>query len=772
MMNGQEAIGRRFHDHVAAFSMSLGSSANLSGIVGSDYVNAQQDIEKALLRNVNEIMGNRGRKIDRISELVTLVQFLVDSKDTAERKLRIANDKIVDLELSGVVSPGQNEGLLSAQILHAQLQRRESELAEAVDEIERLSEQLEAAREEERNLLDIANKERDRMAFLYSEKDKSVFELEKKIQLLQTDMKSKDAELALKDREVKAAEAKTQQVSAEALAEIDFIRKESSRKIRQLEIQLTETESEKLKNSDNYTFRITDLERQIAKLTAELRERKNTPSGSIVSIQEKVEISAMQDECARQRRKIIELESTAQRHRQEMESMKLRVKESEDSSEKAVETKNEAIRQLEAQNQEILERLSSVSSEKKELEKNRDQLATTVNSLNTDIELLQDIMTAIRTQSEQIAGENSKLKFKLENKDKEIGRLRETAQEFTINNARTQLGHAELELVTLKADREKLSHSLREAEVKIHELSTALEASVVERAHIAGVAESLSSESAMLQKTLAQTTLELREQVSTLEQALGKSESERGALHMRIKALESEFKKTHAISPGVGDTEILDEIIVAISAIRDGFKQEHSKFTSQLAEANKQLKSVEATLAEKEKLIAELQDQLKVEELVAPAILIDDDEFLNSEESTVLRQEIEIACTELRSLIENAGWPLSNEEESLGGLVSVVRANVLAAEDFYGNQLREMELDIDYLRAKVETERMIAEDTYEILRSAAERSSRIAVEENSKRKVLQESALELAEKTTVLWNKYRAASSGTGMPLTLPPFSK
>lgn len=770
-MNDNYSVAKRFQNHINAFSMSVGSSANLSGIVGSEYVHAQQDIEAALLRNVNDIIGSRGRRIDRISEIVNLVESLVDQKETAERKLRIANDKIVDLELSGVVSPGQNEGLLSAQILHAQLQRRESDLAEAVDEIERLTEELETTREEERNTLAVASKERDRLAFLYSEKDKAVSEFEKKIDDLTSELKKKDNQLSLKDREVRDVEAKLGEISSEALSEIDIVKKEKTKRIRELEKQLEETETENFKIQENLKIRSTILEREIEKLTTELKERKSTQVGNIVSIQEKVEISAMMDECARQRRRVAELETAAQRQKSELETMKSRISEIEDSKDRMAEAKNEAIRQLEAQNQEILGRLGTVTSEKKALVLDRDDRANTVQSLIADTELLQDIMTALRSQAQQISAENSKLKFRLETKEKEISRLRENSQESTLNNARTRLEHAELELVEVTAEKQKLAESLHEANHKIRSLSNALEASVVDRATLAGVSETLRADGVKKLNELENVRRDLLRKIASLEQALATSDVKKGALEMRLKALESEASRHHQLAPVVEDSGILDEILVALAGVRDAVKHEHSQAGSKLAAAESKVASLHATIREKEKQIAELQEESRQGAIVAPAILLDDDDS-GIAEATILQQEIEIACTELRSVIDSAGWPLSVDEENLESLVSVVKANVLAVEDSYNNQLREIELDVEYLRAQVETERMVAEDSVQVMRLAAERSSRFAVEENNKRKVLQESALELAAKTTVLWNKYRAASTGPGATLILPPFSK
>jgi chromosome segregation ATPase len=713
--------------------LSLGSSTGLSGIVGSDYTSAQQEIEKILVRNINEIINEKGKRIDRLSEITPLVQELVDSADTAERKMRIANDKIVDLELAGVtVSDGEGSGLVSVKILHSQLQQRESDLAQAVEEIERLTEQIATAREEERNSLAVAHAERDRLAFLISGKDTRVAELEHAVKSLESKYKKSQADLVQRSKELGELRADLANVSAISQAEVEALGKEKDGTIQQLQLELDELARSVAQRQHEQSKREVELEKQLVRMRAE----RSANAGSIVSIQDKVEMSVLQDECARLRRKNIDMEANMQRSRNEVEVLKLRIKEVEEENERNSETKNNAIKHLEMQNNEILQKLSVLTAEKKALEKNNNEFASTVETLRSDTELLQDIVAAVRTQSEQTIGENNRLKFKLEGKEKEVARLKEIAQESVLKAAKNRLDAAEAELVSLKAEKEVLKGKLEQAERRINQLVSSLDDSVADREAMMELSEStLEAE--------RQRISHLERKSLSLEQELLSAQFTREALEEEIKGLQGEFDKRRKNS----EINVVDEVFAAVSAVR--------------AEFGVKLKESAELLAEKEKIIEELRvnQQLLETPVVAAAVLVDD---IEQESSIMSAQELQIAEAELRSLIHNAGWPLDNGAEDIGSLVSVVRANVSAIEEFYTNQMREMELDIEYLRSHLEGERMRLEDAHQTFKRHLE-------VEVGKRKVLQESALELAAKTTEVWNKYRSPAQ---QGMNLPPFSR
>ena len=656
-------------------------SLNLSGIVSSDYVLAQQEIESVLIRNINEIFSSKSSvNCERISQVVPLIQDLVDKVEAAERKLRIANDKIVDLELSGVVVASNRDELSSAYILHSQLQRREAEMAQAVGEIESLTEQLEIARSEDQA-------ERNRLISLVASKTHEVDDLRvdrDRLANVVGDLKTDRDRLANivgdlktdRDRLVHSVSTKTDEVDElKRLA----VRPETAQAapsddqagvIRELE--------EELELMTREARRKKELETQIIFLKNQLSEyqKKHTMPG-LAGIQDKVELSSMQDECARQRRRIAELEKIVDQTKGEADLVKTRLKEVE----LTVHSRSETIRKLESQNGE----LRIVAAE-------REELIKAIENVSIEADRLQVVSSELGSQVHRLG--NDKLELSTQ-----IDRLIDEIEELETAN---------------------VSRSKRVVELE----------------------QMIAGEHATKKK------------ISDVEQALAISEVNREALQTELRAAQQQQRRP------VQDDGILDEIYSSVRSVRDALSKE-------LIGKSKEIEILSTCLGEKERIIATLQqqilNQLTQEDVIpAEAVLVD------SSEDPASLQEIDIACAELKSAIIAAGWPLDNGQEDLGSLVGLVKANIIAMDDVFSGQLREMALDVEYLRAQLETERMAAEDARQSLTSEIDRVRRTVVEETSKRKLLQESALELAEKTTVLWNKYRAGGAPTN--LTLPPF--
>ena len=566
--------------------MSISSSAGLSGIVGSDYVAAQQEIESVLVRNINGILSNKEKHVDRISEVAPLVQDLMDNINTLERKLRIANDKIVDLELSGVVGGPKSE-ISSTQILHAQLQRREAEMAQAVAEIETLTEQLDIMKTSEKL-------EHDRLVNL----------------------------VALEQRKNE-----------------DITRREAKEK-RELEIKLV------------------DLKSQLS---------RKAP----VSIQDKVELGVMQDEVARQRRKIAELETKVNQSKAETDLLKSRLKQTEQSDV----FRTEKIRSLELENDELRDIIAQ-----------RDEIMKTVDIIKQEVDEAASVAGAIRSQL------------------------------CIIEQLQTQVNRLKNEKVLI-------------------EKTVAFKAKRV-----------MELEGLAFDQTA--TIKELKLKISSLEEDFTISCFSKESIESELKDVQNELSRNRPNH----DDRVIDEIFASVKAVRDEVSKE-------LALKSKQIETLATALREKDKMIESLQQQLmdhRMEEVIAAeAVLVD------QLDDGLARREIEVACAELRSLIQSAGWPIDNKIKNgeLGHLVSVIKTNI----EGYAEQIREMSLDIEYLRSQLETERMGAEDSIRIMMIEIEKIKKSVMEESSKRRVLQESALELAEKTTVLWNKYRNNA--------VPPFS-
>ena len=135
-----------------------------------------------------------------------------------------------------------------------------------------------------------------------------------------------------------------------------------------------------------------------------------------------------------------------------------------------------------------------------------------------------------------------------------------------------------------------------------------------------------------------------------------------------------------------------------------------------------------------------MDDEIPV---VMESLLVDD----------ILEQEAGGAEAEIRAMMADAGWDAS-EILGVDELARLVRQNVSRTLEY----ARELELDTEFLRSQLESQLMRSEDADVLHQREIDRLDALLGSQIEMRKALQSSAVDLAEKTTQMWNKYGSRS--------------
>jgi chromosome segregation ATPase len=720
------------------------SSTGLSGIVGEEYARAQQEIEEILLRNINQVTKNPDWKIERISEISDLVSRLLERADTSERKLRITNEKLVALELAGVAVPGTE--MSSARILHADIQRKDAQISllleerdNAAIEIERLTSLMESSNRTEQTTInrlasDLASAESEKevLASELQGKNKRICELELMLEEVRIEMHEVKHDLLTRSsetldsrRSLEAENEKLRKVITDLEAQVKTVKREHISVQKRLESELDRLRTE----MNNKSSLIDQRDHLIRSLNAKT-------AGAIAHVQDKIDMSNLQDECARQRRRRVELESELKSRRGEIELLGVRLKEQELSADRMAMSKNETIRQLELQNREILKKLAESELVVRAMDPGRLELTLSVEKLEGDFIALQQVLDAVRTQYETVKHEKDQIEKELK---EALNVIAESDRKIDV------------ELRAVSVDLETMQRRSTDAITEAAYLRDQLAA--FQEQYNAVVSEMQSMERQMKSLTDERSAVQGKDElIRTLQEEVTVSKEKYNAVVPRMQSMEQQMKSlTDERSALRGKDELirtLQEQLTISEFHRGAFETELRALQQHVS----QLKEIHI-----EKL--PLNEHIVGDDvIVTDAVLVDDDGYA--------QEEIDIASAELRSLIETAGWPMDNGDD-LGSLVSVVRGNMQAFMEFYGNQLREAELDVEYLRSELETRKMMIEDLSCSCQVELMKTARAVEDETGKRKVIQESALELAEKTTEFWNKYRSKQLPQPFP-TLP----
>lgn len=364
---------------VLAKSHGVSSTSGISGIVSSEYVSAQSEIERVLLRNVNDILqsgvGTDQRPpIERISEIPQLVQTLMDDVDTAKRRLRVANDRLVDIEVSGVVSkrsggatPLQSD-IQSLRILREQLRAREQDIEELMaerdhilksttSEIDYLSSELHAIRRMQsqdatltQDQLNLAHREMQRLSLIVETRDRQIANLEHTMRDMKRAVTEKDASLSQRAVEVEELKSELMNqsviITREKQMEVDRLHRQvegNLRTIRGLENDLSKMQHDTKSRLqvDALAVQIESLERDLVQAKKIVKDKDSEVSVLLSKLKAKgsacsefelslgradseledrlEEIHNLQNDNARQRRKILDLESTVASQKAELD---------------------------------------------------------------------------------------------------------------------------------------------------------------------------------------------------------------------------------------------------------------------------------------------------------------------------------------------------------------------------------------------------------------------------------------------------------------------
>ena len=709
--------------------------------------------EKDVVRDINSVLASAHDPLSSLKEVPGLISDLVDQLHACERKLRISNDKLVELELAGVSS--SSEAVSAARVMHADLQRREAQIHlltlerdGAVAEVDRLSSQVERIRNEESHALAALGSD---LASLIQEKEHLQSQLDvrdRRIRELQSMLEEGRAELTQTKHELLNRTNESNDMKRE-LRSVELELKARSDTVKSLENQ------NRLLNRETHLRG--DLESELAKLRSEtakkgllLDERdhliKTVNARSLVSVQDKVEVSRYQDELAKQRRLISELETEVKSAKAQIDHLNTKLKESE----LALGKKDEKIHSLEKKNDEIQERLNKSDLIVKSLEKQKDTLLASVEELEKDTSSLQNVVQGVRVQLDDLRQERNLLRQQLDEAlglEDELGAIVSQLEESKMRS-----DHARREVVELRA---KLDVS--EDEMRMH----------------ARESEKFRNERDALMQAFRKVQLEMGtdetiEHLRSVQEEVSALELNRGAMESELVELQKELssiRKKLLEGDSGSSRKALEEAQTREASARKALEAAQSRD----AVARKALEAAQETIKNLKEENMQLQATLIEREqsptpvLEAEAILLEDEK---NSEAVVHADDIEAAAAELRTIIEEAGWPL-DEGEDLLSLIAVIRANMHAHMEYLGSQLHEAELDVEYLRTQLETERMAFEDANATFEDELKRSAQAVMEETGKRRIIQDSALELAEKTKAFWSKYK-----TDPKKNLPPFSR
>ena len=241
---------------------------SLSSGISKEYVHAQSEIERVLIRNVNEVILHEPQHvaIERISEIPSLVQRLMGELETARRSARLAKDKQVEAE---VVSPNHSRRMVE------ELRERDELLEKAAIEMERLSHRLHETRAQDEAQLGklelellSERREKERMAL---EKDKLIASLE--IRLDQCKAAESEAAnlLRLEVRKGKEAEGRLRLELDGLCVKLESVEREMNMKLKAKSVYCSELE----KHTALFEVKLRERDREITDLTVALDRMKN-----------------------------------------------------------------------------------------------------------------------------------------------------------------------------------------------------------------------------------------------------------------------------------------------------------------------------------------------------------------------------------------------------------------------------------------------------------------------------------------------------------------
>ena len=742
------------------------SSSGLSGIVSSEYIHAQSDIERVLVRNVNEILptDRSTQKVERISEIPPLIQTLVDEVETWRRKLRIANDKLIDIELSGV-RVTSNEEVQSTHIHLLRIRELENELQRAVAdrdeimrdtamEIDELTNEVNELRRRDRENLQRAQddlgfsiREAERVNLILESRNKVIETLEESVEDLRRGIQEKESVLLEREDEVEELKSELMNqsivITREKQAEIDRLNRElnsNMRTIKALETDLAFVSS-RLKQPAKELDVVRDRERQskesteVAVLLSSLRKKtaaaKSTTTHAEVSATASElaarisEMASLQDQVAKHRRRVAELESVVSSKTAENEVLQSKLREKDFACEK-----REMIVKLE-------EQLAGLTGGLRQAEAERDEGVSTITRVMTELASSQDRLRAAESQLELARQESDRLQRVVDMQTGQIGAMQQqitssvtlsTATESRCLRDLNSLS-AELEILSRQSGRDKvrfeaevdsLRHQLVEAETSNQQLKQQLSVCQEELA-VAGMfgPEIDSLRSKLNEAEIANAVL--KEQLATTHsdsEIVRKSEAELDLLRMQLvesKTASEQLK--HALSTSQGFSVVAETLEAEVDGLRT--------LVADLGAATQQL-TEQLTTSQDEMAIAEFNRLTLEAELVAVQSQYKSGcDKIASLEKQVAEQAATIAqAKQDEDADEAAHQDMMAELSFLRQTIREVTEEVSQLKDMHRDDLLRFDSEISHVRQDVTDQEnmMVAEmqDSFSLDRSANE----------------------------------------------------
>ena len=701
-----------------------------------------------LISRVNDIisLSASGSPVNRLSDLVPLVQRLVDERDEAVRKQRIANDRLVDLELSGVTG----REVHSSEILHATLQRREEEIRKLLSERERILEQT----------ADEVNRISSQLAEERSKDQHAIFHLSAQL----------DAEKAEK------------QNLARLVKDTDRLRQEAEK-------------------AERCESTIKSLESQLRKLNNE----------QVVPLISPAEVTSLQDQLARSRRRVTELESHAKSQTREIDLMKLKVKSESDHSSVA----ESKIAQLGEQLAKATRQLERSDAMNREMLKEKESLVESLEHTGRDAETLHGIVAALRRQMEATRLDSDQRAAQMESLSASLHacETERLSLQNVIGQLQRQIGERESLLHDLKVN-------LHRGEGEVTALHQQLKAVSFERDNLVG---KLTNQAKFSMVSYAGEVSALKKQgddqlhqIHHLESLLGEREADVVDMQTELDMLRQERDETEARKVAARDDirqkEADEERVNLLKKTKESLAAlevvslaltETLKTVESLKEENAQIRNnvggIESSMQPPpRKTITDSCSQTSVpasapkDEIAQTSVLVKENVVqtvhsdislkgsgvqtepevwvLNSvpmttdaivDEIPVLMESVLVDDdlleepvgieSELRLMISEAGWGDGTDDDQL---VALVKENVGRMMEY----AQDLELETEYLRSELETQMMRSEENQVSHHREIDRLDSQLQTEIDMRKSLQESAVSLADKTTQLWNKYGSNS--------------
>lgn len=320
-----------------------------------------------------------------------------------------------------------------------------------------------------------------------------------------------------------------------------------------------------------------------------------------------------------------------------------------------------------------------------------------------------------------------------------LDRMKNVEQDLVRMGELMSTAHAEIE--RMRSENRMLEN---EVALKAHNAAGLLEA-VGNESHLKKHLEAFTRELDFLRMDSDHAVRALQDQLSQAELRADEAEAKMVLLQDDIAIAEFQ-RKTCNMNDWEDERIEMEAEIVYLRSNLGEVIHELSELKQLMKEDSRRNPSESDRIIELEKQLGSLQQQL-----------------LSRDEETVVESRKRDATLELQALVKQANWPMPDDPDYFN-LACFVKQNVLAMIKFFDQRFRDMELDIEYLRSQLESQRLSEEDIVSVFSNEIRKLSSELFSEIARRKSIQLSASELCNKTTVLWDKFHSGKNSLRLP--------